>query len=242
MEKEKLTKLIELGFSANKIAKELECSQTNIRYWLKKFNLKTHATRGIQKTRQESVDWNLIQKEYDSGLTYKGLCKKFKLNTALISGAKRAGLLKTRNTKDAAKLFVKNLNDKERKEHFGKSKGNSSGKMGGYRKNAGRSKKYKVKDSFGNDTHLQSSYEKLTADLLDELNIKWIRPKYLKYGNKKYFPDFYLVGKDVYLDPKNDYLAKLDKTKIDKVCKENNVVVLILTKEKITKEFLQSLL
>lgn len=41
MEKEMLIKLINEEMSGYDIAKKLNCSQTNIRYWLKKYNLKT---------------------------------------------------------------------------------------------------------------------------------------------------------------------------------------------------------
>ena len=54
-------------------------------------------------------------------------------------------------------------------------------KGGGYRENAGRSKKFKVKDSFGKTVTLQSSYELKCSEILNELNIKWIRPNYLNY-------------------------------------------------------------
>lgn len=36
-----ITQLIEKGLSTYKIAKELNCSQTNLRYWMKKYNLKS---------------------------------------------------------------------------------------------------------------------------------------------------------------------------------------------------------
>lgn len=54
-------------------------------------------------------------------------------------------------------------------------------------------------------------------------------------------PDFYLVDYEIFLDPKNDYLAKIDKNKIDRVIEENNVKVFILTEEKINAEFIKSL-
>lgn len=41
-----LVKLVNEGGSSYKIAKQLSCSQTNIRYWLKKYNLKTRRTLG----------------------------------------------------------------------------------------------------------------------------------------------------------------------------------------------------
>jgi len=81
---------------------------------------------------------------------------------------------------------------------------------------------------------LESSYEALVAKSLDESCIRWIRPEYLRYGEKKYYPDFYLVDYDVYLDPKNDYLITIDTPKILQVEEENNVRVLILDKTKLS--------
>lgn len=42
MDKNVLEKLVEQGLSTTKIAKHLQCSQTNVRYWLGKFDLKTN--------------------------------------------------------------------------------------------------------------------------------------------------------------------------------------------------------
>lgn len=110
--------------------------------------------------------------------------------------------------------------------------------FGGYRENAGRSKKFKYKDSFGREVCLQSTYELKCAEILDRMNIRWIRPKHLKYGEKRYFPDFYLVDYDLYLDPKNDFLAKKDESKIQQVQEQNEVRVVILTENIITEHFL----
>ena len=116
------------------------------------------------------------------------------------------------------------------------------GKIGGYRANAGKSKKFKVKDSFGNLVTLQSSYELQCSEILNELGIQWIRPKHLKYDNgRKYFPDFYLIEHDIFLDPKNDYLAKMDYEKIEKVKCENKVRVFILTKDKLNSNYIKTL-
>lgn len=47
MDKNQLTALVAQGLSTHQIASELECSQTNVRHWLRKFGLKTaHAGRG----------------------------------------------------------------------------------------------------------------------------------------------------------------------------------------------------
>jgi len=115
------------------------------------------------------------------------------------------------------------------------------GKHGGYRENAGISKKFKVSDSFGKETTLQSTYELKCSGILNELGIKWIRPKALKYDNKNYFADFYLPDFDLYLDPKNNYKATLDKDKIEKVIQQNKVKVLILLEDQLTQEYIASI-
>ena len=122
---------------------------------------------------------------------------------------------------------------KKKLSELAKSRG-----LGGYVENAGISKKFKVKDSFGKETVLQSSYELKCSVLLEELGFKWNRPKSLKYDGKNYFADFYLPDFDIYLDPKNNYKAKLDAEKIKKVREQNNVKIFILLKEQITKEYL----
>ena len=115
------------------------------------------------------------------------------------------------------------------------------GSHGGYRANSGRSKKFKVMDSFGKEVCLQSTYELRCSEILDELKINWVRPKALKYDDKRYFADFYLPDHAVYLDPKNNYKAKLDREKIDMVVKQNKVKVVILLETDLTIEFIQGL-
>jgi hypothetical protein len=112
--------------------------------------------------------------------------------------------------------------------------------VGGYRANAGHSKKFKVKDSFGKEVTLQSTYELQCAEILNELGIRWIRPAALFYDGRRYYPDFKLVDFDIFLDPKNSYKAKLDAEKIHKVCEQNNVRVDVLLKEHLTREFMQT--
>ena len=116
------------------------------------------------------------------------------------------------------------------------------GKIGGYRPNAGRSKKFRVYDSFGKSVVLQSSYELECSIILNEMNVRWTRPRALKYDNKNYFADFYLIDFDIYLDPKNNFKAKQDEEKIQKVMSQNNVNIYILLKENITREFIASLI
>lgn len=112
------------------------------------------------------------------------------------------------------------------------------GRIGGYRANAGRSKKFKVHDSLGNLTTLQSTYEYAVFEILCELGIRWIRPGALKYHGRNYFADFYLLDFDIWLDPKNTYKAKIDQSKIDQVIKENNCTLIVLLENQINKSFI----
>ena len=114
--------------------------------------------------------------------------------------------------------------------------------FGGYRENAGRSKKFYVDDSYGKRTCLQSTYEYRCYEILTELGIEWYRPKALKYNKtKNYFADFYLPKYDIYLDPKNDYKASKDTDKIASVIRDNNVNLHVILEEGLTKEFILNL-
>jgi len=75
---------------------------------------------------------------------------------------------------------------------------------------------------------LESSWEVKTAEKLDELNIKWERPKCIKWRDSNnidrvYFPDFYLNDFDIYLDPKNPYCMKLDAEKMKIISEKVNI-------------------
>ena len=86
---------------------------------------------------------------------------------------------------------------------------------------------------------LGSPYELKFAELLDELNVSWIRPPHVKYNldgkTRKYYPDF-LLENDVYIDTKNDYLQIKDQPKLFASANQNNIVLLVFGLKGITKE------
>ena len=99
----------------------------------------------------------------------------------------------------------------------------------------------------GTIVYLHSSYEKEMAENLDKNNINWIRPEpflYIGKDNKqhRYYPDFYLVDYDIYLDPKNNYLITKDQEKINLVSTQNNIKIFILNKDQLTWEYIKNLL
>jgi hypothetical protein len=70
------------------------------------------------------------------------------------------------------------------------------------------------------DVWLDSSWELELAKRLDELTIRWERPAPIKWIDKEgkqhnYFPDFYLIDYDLFLDPKNPAAYENQKEKIE---------------------------
>lgn len=119
---------------------------------------------------------------------------------------------------------------------------------GWYRAHSVKWKWQYVKNSFWEKVYLQSSYEVLCSELLNQLKISWLRPHYIKWIDSmwkphKYYPDFYLPDLDIYLDPKNEYLQTLEteQEKISLVQSQNNIKVLILWEKELTLEYLSSL-
>lgn len=93
---------------------------------------------------------------------------------------------------------------------------------------------------------LESSWEVKIAKSLDNNNIKWVRPKvgftWVDEDGKfhKYYPDFYLVDYNTYLDPKNPYCIKQDIYKINYVINNYIINLLILNKKELTWETIKT--
>lgn len=197
--------------------------------------------KGKSPNKIEDYKWIDIQNYYDNNHTFMETCTKFSISTHLLSKAVKLGIFKSRSRyltafKRGSLSNNKFFDPKERSRRAHKNN------FGGYRKNAGRSKKFNYLDSFGTEVTLQSSYELRCAEILDSMGIRWSRPNSLKYDQKRYFPDFLLVDYGIYLDPKNDYLAKIDKPKINSVREQNNVIVHILTKNMLNTETISNLI
>lgn len=94
---------------------------------------------------------------------------------------------------------------------------------------------------------LESSYEVDLAKILDQLNIEWIKVRkgYIWNDNgkiRRYIPDFYLPKYDLFLDAKNDFLIEKDSLKIESAKKLNDINIIVLSKQQITKDFILALL
>lgn len=105
-----------------------------------------------------------------------------------------------------------------------------------------------------NGVQLDSSYEEEFAKDLDKNNIKWVRPdpfKYVLNGEEhRYYPDFFLPEKNIYVDTKNDYLINhinprygiSDIEKIQLVSKQNNIKIYILDKSNLLWSCLETII
>ena len=77
-----------------------------------------------------------------------------------------------------------------------------------------------IKRHYYNGCEFDSHWEVLLAKMLDASNIKWIQPiaaiEWIDSTGKsrKYFPDFYIPERDLYLDPKNPYAIKQQQEKL----------------------------
>ena len=102
---------------------------------------------------------------------------------------------------------------------------------------------------------LGSSYELQVAQSLDENNIEWDTCKRFNYIDplgkvRTYTPDFYLPEYNVYLDPKNDFLIQKinpalgfnDLEKIKRVEEQNNIRIIVLSKNELEWKSIKELL
>jgi hypothetical protein len=93
----------------------------------------------------------------------------------------------------------------------------------------GRKKLLWYENPYQGKVLLESSWEKIIADILCEKKIKWIRPEPIEWIDLKnkqrlYYPDFYLVDYDIYLDPKNPFCMKQDEEKMSNISKKIHVI------------------
>lgn len=109
---------------------------------------------------------------------------------------------------ESAKKTISNYTDeKKEKIHIIRSDAAKKSGNGGYRENSGRGKKSWYESKITGRVFLHSSYELAYAKWLDENEINWERNK--KWFNyefegkvKKYYPDFFLIDENCYVEIK----------------------------------------
>jgi DNA-binding transcriptional MerR regulator len=122
MNKEELDGLCYKDFSIKEIAKILNCSPTNIRYWLKKFSIKRRNKKNLRSDEavkmnlkrwkrlidhEKDYNWGEIQKFYDEGKTWRDIQKEFSLTANTLAKAISLNLFKSRDSQETISRFPK---------------------------------------------------------------------------------------------------------------------------------------
>ena len=188
---------------------------------------------------KNKYNWPEIQKYYDLGHSIAEVSEKFSVTKQMCMRSKH---FTSRAKEDQSKMMVATRKNRGTNLHTQDTKNFLSAKaiergFGG--KNYRKTFEY-------NGVLLESSYELLLAKELDKNNIKWIRPKRLKWidetgKQRHYTPDFYLTEFDIYLDPKNDYLIKIDSVKVRLCAIQNNVKIYVLNKSQLSWDYIAGL-
>ena len=188
---------------------------------------------------KNKYNWPEIQAYYDLGHSISEVSAKFSVTKQMCMRSKH---FTSRSKEDQSKMMVATRKDRGTQYHTQDTKDFLSAKaiergFGG--KNYRKTFEY-------NGVLLESSYELILAKELDKNNIKWIRPKRFKWIDKSgkqrhYTPDFYLPNFNIYLDPKNDYLIKIDSVKVELCSIQNNVTIHILNKSQLSWDYIAGL-
>jgi hypothetical protein len=157
------------------------------------------------------MDWKSIQEKYDSGIP----ASKLGHCSCCITWATKNGYLKTDKSKmlkfnySSGKIDLSPWRTKKHRQVMSK--------LGGIRANAGRCKSITHISPIAGEVKLNGSWEQKYAFWLDENNIKWIRntksfPYEFEGKVRKYYPDFYLVDENRYIEIKG-YETDKDRAK-----------------------------
>lgn len=179
---------------------------------------------------KSKYNYDEIQKLIDIGNSYRSLKKILGISSKTLWAAQKKGLIKFPKNNQKKLLAIGVIKphpcSSETKEKLSKLMSKR------IKKNIRYSKMENYKGVW-----LDSSYESIVVRELELNNIQWIRPKALKWDDngqiRRYLPDFFLPDYNVYLDPKNDYLIKKDKIKIERAMSYNSVTVIVLSKHEL---------
>ncbi len=160
-------------------------------------------------------NWTEIQNDYDLGLSYRDLAKKYGMSSRTLTMASRKGRLKTRSKSDAAKIN----NAKNPRIHTEEFKQRQRERIikryeDGWMPKAGRCKKYTYNSPVAGIVSLDGTWELAVAKWLDKNNYVWNRnterfPYYDTKNKLRYYtPDFY-CNKFGYIEVKG-YETELD--------------------------------
>lgn len=177
---------------------------------------------------KSKYNWQEIQAYYDNGHSLEETAKHFGMQKGNLS---KSRFFTVRSLIEQCKMAVDTRRKNDSYNHNAETKQRLSDiaiKRGFGGKNYRKTFEYK-------GFILESSYELALAIELDKNGVLWERPKRIKWidslgKQRHYTPDFYLVEYDIYLDPKNDYLIKIDSEKIMRCSEQNNIRIFVIPK------------
>ncbi len=184
--------------------------------------------------RVEDINWHEVQICYDGGMSTTEICNAFNITFTKISQAGKLGLFHTRSRRETSK--IRGTTTKGRICSADERQKRSDSMNRAVREGRQRTPKPYGKSSIAyKGIILQSKWELQVAKYMDENNIKWERPimghEYTFESNTHlYFPDFYLIDCDTYIEvkgwkqPKDECKWKDFKFKlkiIDRTCINN---------------------
>jgi hypothetical protein len=205
---------VENGLSSYEMSKKYNKGSTTIRYWLKKYNLKTNPNYN-NGFKYKNLDWIKCQELNDNGKSWREL-KKYGYTSGSLSWAIKNKKIKLKPGCEVLKLAHKEGRidySPWRTEKFRKNQS----QFGGLKENSGRCKHISYTKKDGTVVKIQGSWEEKLVKFLDDNNINWNRNrvgyKYL-FENKEhlYFPDFYLMDYEIYVEVKG-YETDRDREK-----------------------------
>jgi len=232
-------------------AHRLRCKSNTAR----KIERKPRSDKGKSKSIGEKVPCNLCEKIYsEHGLKSHmwkahGPGRDHNPNAGYKSGRQAWNKGLTKETSEslakAAKRLKERWANKEITCHFtpeGRKRLSESAKRrgigGGHYPHPNKGERY-------NGVWFDSKWEVRLAKSLDENLVRWERPSrgftWTDEG-RKYYPDFYLPDYNVFLEPKNDYLQKKDKLKIEEAQRRHSIRVIILNESQLSWNVVKSLI
>lgn len=221
------------------IRNKKECDKCKRQISVSNYNRHTATCNGIFFTgphkhkpskKVKTIDWVKIQDDYDSGLSYRDISKKYKISQQSIANAKKRGKLATRTISEAGLLYFKHnlptvMSEEARQQLSKRMSENNPG---------GKCKWFEI-----DGKKVQGTWELNFAKHCNENGIDWNRCKPWKYvidgKTKSYTPDFYIPSKDLYVEIKGRWWGE-DRRKMDCVIEQHpDKNILILEKEQYKK-------
>lgn len=222
------------GLNVTQIVERIGCGRGKV--------YSTLSRHGYVPNGKPVFDWAAIQAYYDEGNSLRGCMARFGMSSRTLTLAVRKGLLKTRDTSTAMKLGIKlgKIVRPVATPEYRKGLSEHAKRRG-----LGGQTNYYHYQYRG--IHMDSQWEVDVAIWLDEHQIEWQRGRHLVFDwvdqqgeSHRYYPDFYLPAFGVYLDPKNPYLIKKDRFKIEAVIKTHGIQIIWGSKDDVLAH-LQSL-